>query len=355
MTKNNFDDEFKKRYPRWFFRRGHRHRSHWYEPFYDEHTDYNTNAKSYYDYLARFNGFIRTVVDFINRLMRRNIEVEDTNSIKFNKNGDWLDNGGCEPNHYDDVIKLNAHVKLSKLTEKRSLLNTNKKDFTINNGTVIKNDGVWSPDYIEMINEIDEEIGDLQKRISKNEGDIKNIYKEINNINSRIDSMLGINTKSLVYGRDYEIVFFNNVYTETNEMIVEYIETDTTIEFFVKGRPSSGTALKHDNANNLLMRHTSPVDEVPQSHLFKVIFKGDYAKYNNKSILTSVTNNNLWNFRPVSARASWNAILSVARRTDGYLYVWTSYSDGYNTQLDEYETNLTLNNGNINSSFIIRK
>ena len=38
------------------------------EPFYSDSSDYNTNAKSYYDYLARFNGFISEMVEFVNGL-----------------------------------------------------------------------------------------------------------------------------------------------------------------------------------------------------------------------------------------------------------------------------------------------
>lgn len=42
-----------------------------FRPFYDDIADYNTNAKSYYDYLARFNGFLSTFVDFVNDLALR--------------------------------------------------------------------------------------------------------------------------------------------------------------------------------------------------------------------------------------------------------------------------------------------
>ena len=42
-----------------------------FKPFYDDTSDYNTNAKSYYDYLGRFNGFLSTLVDFVNDLALR--------------------------------------------------------------------------------------------------------------------------------------------------------------------------------------------------------------------------------------------------------------------------------------------
>lgn len=38
------------------------------QPFYNNFSDYNTNADSYYDYLARYNGFLSSLIDFINNL-----------------------------------------------------------------------------------------------------------------------------------------------------------------------------------------------------------------------------------------------------------------------------------------------
>lgn len=38
------------------------------KPFYSNRSDYNTNSKSYYDYLARYNGFLSELIDFVNDL-----------------------------------------------------------------------------------------------------------------------------------------------------------------------------------------------------------------------------------------------------------------------------------------------
>lgn len=165
-----------------FFNR--RNRYHHYEPFYDEHADYNTNAKSYYDYLARFNRFIRVIEDFINRLLNRNIEFDETESVKFTKDGDWIDNGECEPNHYDDIINISADVKISNDVETIELLNTEEKTVDVPNGSEVKNDGVWSPDYINALNQFDNSIGDLQE-------DIENINNEISNIKNDISNLTG--------------------------------------------------------------------------------------------------------------------------------------------------------------------
>lgn len=48
------------------------------EPFYSDASDYNTNSKSYYDYLARFNGFIFELCDFVNGLADDIQHMKDT-------------------------------------------------------------------------------------------------------------------------------------------------------------------------------------------------------------------------------------------------------------------------------------
>jgi len=158
-----------------------RHHRHRYEPFYDEHSDYNTNAKSYYDYLARFNGFLASIVEFINRLMNRNIEVKNTKSINFTKKGDWIDNGECEPDNYDDVIELSAVVNISKQEESKEFVihPDQVKNFKIPNGSVIKNDGLWSPDYIEMIQNLNDRVNNLTSQNNQLE---KGLQKIVNNL-----------------------------------------------------------------------------------------------------------------------------------------------------------------------------
>lgn len=142
----------------WF---NHRHHKRRYKPFYDDTADYNTNAKSYYDYLARFNYHLKNMTDFINRLMNRDIKFNDTESVKFNKKGDWIDNGECSPNDYDDVLNITADVKISNHEESLSLNHVAGSPFKILNGSRIEVDGVWSPDYLPAINGINSMIGDI--------------------------------------------------------------------------------------------------------------------------------------------------------------------------------------------------
>lgn len=146
-----------------------------YKPFYSDYSDYNTNAKSYYDYLSKFNKLIRTIVDFLNRTLNRNIEFNDTNSISFSKKGDWIDNKTCEDKEYDDIIRVSSDVKISLMKDNIYLDNIYPNEILVENGSKIKNDGVWSPDYFNVLKAISDEIGTIKE--------------DIININEKIDTL----------------------------------------------------------------------------------------------------------------------------------------------------------------------
>lgn len=160
-----------------------------YLPWYDDSADYNTNAKSYYDYLARLTKYLGIVEQFINRLLDRDLKVEDTYSIDLTKNGDWLDNGECEPDNYDDIITLKADVIISDETENRTLVHTTQKNFTIPNGTTVKTSGVWSPDYMGLIQALDDEIGFIYQQLDDLQTQINEIVKDINQINQQLQTI----------------------------------------------------------------------------------------------------------------------------------------------------------------------
>lgn len=160
-----------------------------YEPWYNDKADYNTNAKSYYDYLARWNRYISLMTDQINRLIDRDIDFLDTTSIDFTKVGNWIDNGTCDEKNYDDVLKISAVVIISQLTETKNLINTAQKTFTVQNGTKVKNDGVWSPDYFPLLEAIDGKLGDLQNQINTINNTLTNLQNQINTINNTLTSL----------------------------------------------------------------------------------------------------------------------------------------------------------------------
>lgn len=183
-------------------------RQYQYVPWYDDTQDFNTNAPSYYDFLARYNKMNQLMTDLINRLLRRDIDFLDTSSIDFSKNGSWIDNGKCEPNNFDDVIKIQADVILSKLTEIKNFINSASGSYTLTNAIKHKNDGIFAPDYSNVLQE-------LFNRVKKLEDDIKTINQSISNINQKISNI------------EQEIATINQTLSTINQTI-NGMKTDIT-------------------------------------------------------------------------------------------------------------------------------
>lgn len=134
-----------------------------YFPWYDDLSDYNTNAKSYYDYLARNNRILEALASFVNRLLDRDIEVRDTYSVDLEIIGNWLDNGECAPNNYDDIITLLANVILSphetnysfdRLPKGEFLHNLRQKTYVISNAIKEFSSGLYAPDYKPILDDL---------------------------------------------------------------------------------------------------------------------------------------------------------------------------------------------------------
>lgn len=193
------------------YRGGFKKRSY-YEPFYNDDKDYNTNAPSYYDYLAKFNRLLKVMTDFINRLLNRNINVENTNSVRFIKDGDWIDNGACEFDDagndisYDDIITLRAHVILSNYVGSRSynsignVYGSGSSTFQIPNAITERGDGLYAPDYTNILDAInsdlnairlkdeaqDNRMDNMTSRIDSLETDVSNIFNRLDDIDSEL-------------------------------------------------------------------------------------------------------------------------------------------------------------------------
>ena len=178
-----------------------------YQPWYDDRRDYNTNAPSYYDYLAHQKFLSDEAIDLINRNARRNFYVTDTNSIDLTKKGDWVDNENpCngkdwqptqrERYYYDDIVEIIADLKVSKQKADVSIAGMTQ---TCPNVLRVLTDGAFVPDYSAFI-------ADLRNRVSSAEG-------EINRINNRKYKQTETNTfKPSITGglnnRDQDIINF---------------------------------------------------------------------------------------------------------------------------------------------------
>lgn len=139
-----------------------------YMPFYDSERDYRTNSLSYYDYLARFNKLYAEIVELLNRVARRNIEFNDTSSIDFTKEGDWIGDD-CS---FDDIVNISAVVRLSQ--EK-----VTKFGRELENALQIFDDGLYSPDYNTVLQDIKNDLITLFEKTSELEDMLERIKQEL--------------------------------------------------------------------------------------------------------------------------------------------------------------------------------
>ena len=139
---------------------------HW-QPWYDDRRDYNTNAPSYFDYLSNFNKLIKSVVDFVNELAKRDVNTEDTNTVELIKKTSWFVNDLNE-------IVLKANVKISEIA---------------NNKLVVKQDGLYveTPD----IDDLRDSVNTLQTNFNALQSSFNNHLTEFNALKTRVDLLDG--------------------------------------------------------------------------------------------------------------------------------------------------------------------
>lgn len=152
-----------------------------FRPWYDDDSDYNTNAKSYYDYIAYRTRQLDYIIQAINKLLDRNLQVDDTNTVDLEKIGEWLNK--------DDTETLKAYVKISK----QAL-----------NATQAMDDGIYTKDLMPDIEKLRADLestrADLQSKIDNLQGQINNVksdlankYNELkditNNLQKQVDAL----------------------------------------------------------------------------------------------------------------------------------------------------------------------
>lgn len=304
-----------------------------YLPYYDDYADYNTNAKSYYDYLARYNHLLKLYAELINRLLRRNLEVLETDTLELLKKGDWLDNGTCPPNNFDDIIKLLGNVKIS-----------NK----VNNAIEINKDGLFVDDLSSIIKDLEESIKDL---------DNSDLWDKIKDLEDAINSIQGINLKQLMLNRDYKIHFFNGFYSPSNDLVLSVGETSEILDLHITTHSTSGRILKHDGDLRDTRQSLRPDKDIPEeSKVFSIEFLGDYSYLNNKEVYFQNTIPNVWHIIPSTERASWAVGLTPHNIENMINFSWRNFSDGYSRQLkDTYTEELKLTYGMVDSKITFKK
>lgn len=146
------------------------HLSHWFgdkrhfRPWYDDDADYNTNAKSYYDYLGFRIAQLDAIIDAINKLIKRNIKTNQTNTVDLQKLGDWST---------DDIITLLANVKVSHET-----LNAIE---TRDDGLFVKDLKPLIDDLQRQVNEIKNQIQNIKNELTKHDRVLRKIIQSLIN------------------------------------------------------------------------------------------------------------------------------------------------------------------------------
>ena len=151
-----------------------------YQPWYDDRRDYNTNAPSYYDYLANTNRYLDKLTWLTNRVARRNINVQSTNAIHYTKEFDWIDEGKERGINWHDIINLKCELVLSKLVKRFQYqqLDGRYKDLEAPNSLVIENDGLYNPDVTNYLLELNKDLRALNTKIDNLKADIMRAVDE---------------------------------------------------------------------------------------------------------------------------------------------------------------------------------
>lgn len=154
-----------------------------YQPWYDDRRDYNTNAPSYYDYLANTNRYLDKLTWLTNRVARRNINVQSTNAIRYTKEFDWIDEGKERGINWHDIINLKCELVLSKLVKRLQYqqLDGTYKDLESPNSLIIENDGLYNPDVTNYLLELNKDVRALNTKIDNLKADILRAVDEKNN------------------------------------------------------------------------------------------------------------------------------------------------------------------------------
>lgn len=164
-----------------------------FNPWYDDRRDYNTNAPSYYDYLANTNRYLDKLTWLTNRVARRNINVQSTNAIHYTKEFDWIDENKERGINWHDVINLKCELVLSKLVKRLQYqqLDGRYKDLEGPNSLVIENDGLYNPDFTNYLLELNKDLRALNTKIDNLKADIlRAVDEKTKEFERRIDEKI---------------------------------------------------------------------------------------------------------------------------------------------------------------------
>ena len=142
---------------------------HW-QPWYDDRRDYNTNAPTYYDYLANQNKLTKEIVDVVNEELGRDVDFLDSDEIHLDKLTDWHDD---DPNH-ENKTTFKAHVIVSPKTLTYSLDNV---DYQASNALKVLDSGLYTPDFSQVISQQTSRLNEASTTANRSEIKADNAQK----------------------------------------------------------------------------------------------------------------------------------------------------------------------------------
>ena len=140
-----------------------------YRPWYDDAKDYNTNAPSYYDYLANEINLEKVQTDAINDLLVRDVDFKDSDEVHVDKLTDWHSDDNSE----HAKITFKAHVISSPSSTTQTI---DGVDHVASNGIKVLHDGLYAPDYKKV----------LEKYSTDTNSKFTKVTNDINTINTKL-------------------------------------------------------------------------------------------------------------------------------------------------------------------------
>ena len=301
-------------------------------PWYDVEADYNTNAKSYYDYLGFRIAQLDAMLDAINFLLRKNVDVQDTNSVHMVKLGDWLKG--------DDLIQLESYVKLSQ-------------DLT--NALKDTPNGLYVKDLEPELRQLAQQLQNLSDRLNGDESEIRSLKDGIDGINKRL-SNIEKEIKSILdrLNGKYKTIpsqFFVHSYYNGSGDVPTGWGTFHAGAIYGQNSVTLNVRIPYANHNlqNLELNGGAlPLDKTPLSYVVGFGFTGDYSFLNDMKIESVQITNGAPHIEPSSARASWQFGYNIDHKnsvtSESYAVTLATFADGYNDKntLKEHYTGISL-------------
>ena len=149
-----------------------------YRPWYDDTKDYNTNAPSYYDYLANEINLEKVQTDAINDLLVRDVDFQDSDEVHVDKLTDWHSDDNSE----HAKITFKAHVISSPSSATQTI---DGVDYVTSNGIKVLHDGLYAPDYKKVLEKYS---ADTNTKFTKVSNDIDTINTKLTYKENKLES-----------------------------------------------------------------------------------------------------------------------------------------------------------------------